>query len=169
MIGGEAWRGVPRPKERNLTVIRSFAMDKSLADRLEEEAHKRGLSVSRLVEMLLMHTLGMYADKSGAEGSLQSRSTQQASVEDPPAVDPLIEIDLDEISKSIAKLEDRLRKAETEKTTRERRKTEQAYLLGMWNDIKKRYVKIRRQAPKQKAMEISKKLAELKKRIDKLA
>ena len=30
---------MPRPKERNMTVIRSFAIEKSLADRLVEEAH----------------------------------------------------------------------------------------------------------------------------------
>jgi ribosomal protein S10 len=161
MIGREVWGEVPRPKERNLTVIRSFAIEKSLVDRLEEEAHRRGISVSKLVEMILMHTLGL-------ETSSNS-SARQVSVEDPPQVDPLVEIDLDEISKSIAKLEDRLRKAEMTRDKPELKKTEQAYLLGMWNDIKKRYVKIRRQAPKQKAAEISKKLAELKKRIDKLA
>jgi hypothetical protein len=165
MIGWGCGGGVPRLKERNLTVIRSFALEKSLVDRLEEEAHKRGLSVSRLVEMILMHSLGMQSSWE----PIQSGRGQQASVEDPPQVDPLVEIDIDEINKSLAKLEDKLKKAETTRSRSELRKTEQAYLIGMWNDIKKRYMKIRRQAPKQKTMEISKKLAELKKRIDKLA
>jgi predicted nucleic acid-binding Zn-ribbon protein len=156
---------MPRLKERDITVIRSFALEKSLVDRLEEEAHKRGMSVSKLVEMILMHSLGM---QSSGE-SIQSGRNQQASVEDPPQVDPLVEIDIDEINKSLSKLEDKLRKAETTRNRSELRKTEQAYLLGMWNDIKKRYMKIRRQIPKQKTIEISKKLAELKKRIDKLA
>lgn len=160
---------MPRAKERNLTVIRSFALEKSLVDRLEEEAHKRRISVSRFVEMILIHALSMQIDKHSDCGSTSTADTHQpVAVEDPP-VDPLVEIDLDEISKSIAKLEDKLRRAQTTVKRKEMRLTEQSLLLAMWNEIKKKYVRIRRQAPKHRAIEISRKLAELKKIIDKLA
>jgi chromosome segregation ATPase len=97
---------LPRPKERSTTVIRSFALEKSLVDRLEEEAHKRRVSVSKLVEMILMHALNMEA--SGED------PPNQVATEDPPSIDPVIKADIEDFEEELSKIESALTKIEGE-------------------------------------------------------
>jgi len=100
------WGRVPRPKERSTTVIRSFAMEKRLADRLEEEAHKRGVSVSKLVEMILMRALNMEV---GGEDPLS-----QAGAGDPPGIDPVVRADIEDFEEELARADSALASIERE-------------------------------------------------------
>jgi len=161
---------LPRPQILEDVKVVPIVFEKRLYQELTEIARARGISVSALIRQIAstyLSSIGKSQQVGGGSPS-NAEAQQQVAVEDPP-VDPLVEIDLDEISKSIAKLEDKLARVETEVKRKDMRQSEQAYLMGMWNDIKKKYMRIRRQAPKHRAMVISKKLAELKKRIDKLA
>jgi chromosome segregation ATPase len=97
---------VPRPKERSTTVIRSFALEKSLVDKLEEEAHKRRMSVSKLVEMILLQALNMEAG--GEDPPNQTRAG------DPSSIDPVIRADIEDFEEELSKLESTLTNIEGE-------------------------------------------------------
>ena len=97
---------MPRPKERSTTVIRSFAMEKRLADRLEEEAHRRGVSVSKLVEEILMQALNINVFERSNGGSGQAVAgdpPSQAGAGDPPGIDPVVRADIEDFEEELAR------------------------------------------------------------------
>ena len=58
---------MPRPRMRKETVVVSVAIERDLALRLKEEARRKGLSVSQLVESILSEALGRASESEVVE------------------------------------------------------------------------------------------------------
>jgi len=181
---------MPRPREREFTITHCFSMEKWLKDQLELEASEEGISMSRLVERILLD----YFERKTKERK------KNVAVADPPAdppsnarsmqeeIDPLVELELEELNQCIeqyekemasfesykkatiripkwltkAEIQSAYQKHEAEIQKRKRKLTEE------WNGLKERYEKLRKKLPKAKATEISRKLASMKKKLNAL-
>ena len=76
---------MPRPKTRELTVIKSFALEYSLVVKLEEMARKNNVSVSSFLERIISTYLNI---------DPQSKSNAQGNVKIDDDIDPLTALDL---------------------------------------------------------------------------
>jgi len=178
---------VPRPKEREFTITHCFSMEKWLKDQLELEANENGISMSKLVEKILLEYFERKTRK-------QEKNDGAADPpDDPPPVakekiegiDPLVELELEELTNWIRGFESGLADyQELKKNPPKRTKgmlqwefehAMQNYkadlrikkndLYSDWQIMRKKFEKIRRKIPKAKEQEISKKLADLKRKL----
>jgi hypothetical protein len=171
---------MPRPKTRELTVIKSFALEYSLYVELEEMARKNNVSVSSFLERII----STYLNNSNKIDPKFS----QCPVHDDD-IDPLTALDLQLLQDRIAKYERSIENFSNDKKnmlqwieqskdefTKKHRKEkyDQWYnktyknIYGTWFDLRDSFEKLRRKIPKEKAKQMSKKLAELKKKIENL-
>jgi hypothetical protein len=175
---------MPRPKERNLTVIKCFSIEYSIYTELEARAREHGVSISSLVERIISTYLGN-ANKIDPQGQRNA----QGNVKTDDDIDPLTEIDLQYLYERIGKYErslenfsienkkriDLVNRSNDEATKKYRQESYQNWynreynnLYDTWLDLRASFEKLRRKIPKSKAREISKRLAELKKKVDML-
>jgi len=171
---------MPRPKTRELTVIKCFSLEYSLYVELEEMARKNNVSVSSFLERIISTYLNIYP---------QSKSNAQGNVKIDDDIDPLTALDLQLLQDRIAKYERSIENFSNDKKnmlqwieqskdefTKKHRKEKynQWYnktynnIYGTWFDLRASFEKLRRKIPKEKAKQMSKKLAELKKKIEML-
>ena len=168
-----------RPKVLNNAKIVPIIFEGDLYEQLKLEASRMSISVSSLVRQIVSNYLN--SNISAGEGSPG----------DPPSddVDPLTELDLQYLQDRIARYERSLEKFSNDKknmldwvnqgkdefSKKNRKekydlwyKKEYNDLYNTWYNLRDRFERLRRKIPKPKAREISKKLADLKKKIDNL-
>jgi len=168
-----------RPKQLNNAKVVPLVLEGDLYEQLKLEASRMSISVSSLVRQIVMNYLNSY--KNAGEGSPGDPL--------PDDVDPLTELDLQYLMQRISRYEDYVdafakKKAKWEEWvnqgkdefSRKNRKEqfdkwynkEYSDLYDAWYNLRDRFERLRRKLPKQKAREISKKLAEIRKKIDNL-
>jgi len=175
---------MPRPKTRELTVIKCFSLEYSLYTELEERARENGVSISSYLERIISTYLGN-ANKIDPQG----QSSAQGNVKTDDDIDPLVALDLQFLQDRIARYERSLEKFSNDKKNMldwvnhgrdefSKKHREEKYnewynkehndLYNAWFDLRASFEKLRRKIPKSKTKELSKKLAELKKKVEML-
>jgi hypothetical protein len=168
-----------RPKQLNNAKVVPIIFEGDLYEQLKLESSRMSISVSSLVRQIVMHYLN------------SNISAKEGSPEDPPSdeMDPLTELDLQSLIQKINSYEKYIEKFAKDKASwiewinqskddfsRKNRqekydkwyKKEYNYVYEIWYSLRDKFERLRGKIPKAKAREISKKLADLKKKIDNL-
>jgi len=171
-----------RPRERNFTVIRSFSIDKTLSDKLDELAWISRTTASKLLEEILMRALNEPSVSTEASAS----AAQTATLATRFSVDPLTQMEIDEFTKDVNSFEaevDNLEKFKNsppviprwaDELTRKNAPIKHKFdvmhkkeaLIDEWSELRVKFDRLRRGFPEDKVVELGNKLVELKKRLE---
>ena len=167
-----------RRKIRNMTYIHSFCLERSLFEELQRRAQASGKSMSMYLEEILRKAFNMDPADPPADPPSNTKNTQEE-------IDPLVELELEELSEWIRGFEADLAEYQNMKKNPpkpskkmpewEAKNVMTKYkidlqdkknsLVSDWQFLKKKFEKLRRKIPKPKEQEISKKLADLKRKL----
>lgn len=168
---------MPRPKMRKETVIMTVSIERELALTLKRLAREYGVSVSQLVERLIIEALGPRA----SEPAKPQIPSDPLSPNDPP--DPLLQVEVEEFESKLSWLERRTAKLEEVvkavggkghfvRTGFEQSRQDLAgqvrSLIGEWHKQKGWFYRLKRDLPREKASGYSQRLAQLKRRLNAL-
>jgi hypothetical protein len=160
---------------RKETVIMTVSIERELALALKRLAHEYGISVSQLVERIIIEALGGSRAQEPAKPQIPSAPLS------PSEPDPLAQLEAEEFDAALAKLESEVAKLEeTVKAVAagghlvrtgfepHRRELRERVWNGIekWNRMKKWYHALKRDLPRDKVNIYSKRMAELKKRLN---
>ncbi|MCC6050614.1 MAG: hypothetical protein LM580_07895 [Thermofilum sp.] len=168
---------MPRPKMRKETVIMTVSIERELALTLKRLAHEYGISVSQLVERLIIEALG-------------SRALEQAKPQIPSdplshndSLDPLVQLEVEEFEAELSKLEKKVKRheevvnavagkghfARTGFEPHRQQLLDRTFkLINDWHKLKRWYYRLKRDLPENKVAECSRRIAQLKKRLNAL-
>ena len=168
-----------RRKIRNMTYIHSFAMDRSIFEELQRRAQASGMSMSMYLEEILRKAFNMDPEDPPADPPSDAKDPKGEEI------DPLVELELEELSewingfesdladyqemkKNPPKLDKKIPRWEAENAIAKYKyelQNKRNNLVSDWQFLKKKFERIRRKIPKAKEQEISKKLADLKRKL----
>jgi len=171
-----------RKKVRDMTYIHSFAMDRAIFEELQKRAQVAGVSMSSYLEQLLREAFS--AKTASADAPPQQPSLAAEPID--ALLDPLVEYELNEYVKRVESFEADVINLErfkntppnipkwadevTKKNIPIKHKFDVLHrkedLEEKWFELKAGYDRLKAELPRQKALEISSKLVELKKRIE---
>jgi len=169
---------MPRPRMRKETVIITVSIERELALKLKELAREYGISVSQLVERLIIEALGSRA--------LEPAKPQPPS--DPPSPssspDPLLQLEAEEFEAELRKMERKVGELEevvkavagngyfarTGFEPHRRQLVDKTFkLIEKWHEQKRWLYRLKRDLlPREKALEYSRRMVDLKKRLNAL-
>jgi hypothetical protein len=160
---------------RKETVIISISIERELALKLKLLAREYGVSTSQLVERLIIEALGPAALE---RASIQIPSDPLSLSESP---DPLVQLEAEEFDAALAKLESETAKLEeTVKAVaagghfvrtgfephRQELRERVWNAIEKWNKMKKWYRALKRDLPRDRASEYSRRLVQVKRRLN---
>jgi len=166
---------MPRPAKRRQTVIVTVAMELELAHKLSALAREYGVSRSELIERLILEALGSRA----LESAKPRIPSDPPSPSEPP--DPLTQLEAEEFDAALAKLESETAKLEeTVKAVaagghlvrtgfephRQELRERVWNAIEKWNKMKKWYRALKRDLPRDRASEYSRRLVQVKRRLN---
>lgn len=88
---------MPRPRVLEMGRVITIYLDNWICEQLREEALKKGESISALIREIVIEHLG----KSKKPGD----QPDQPAGEDPPSVDPVVMLDIEELEEEVSKIE----------------------------------------------------------------
>ena len=168
-----------RRKIRNMTYIHSFCLERSLFEELQKRAQASGKSMSMYLEEILRKAFNMDPEDPPADPPSVAKSKQEE-------IDPLVELELEDFFNQLSNFEGKVTELEKNKVNllnwvnqavdeATRRLRHEKYmniyvqkkvrLENEWFELKHNYEKLRKRVPKERAKEISKKLADLKRKL----
>ena len=165
-----------------MTYIHSFAMDRAIFEELQRRAQAAGVSMSAYLEQILREAFNAKTTSADAP----PEEPPQDAVPIDALLDPLVEYELNEYVKRVEGLEadvinlERLKNTPpnipkwADEVTKKNIPIKQKFdvlhrkesLDEQWLKLKADYDRLRAELPRQKALEISSKLVELKKRLE---
>jgi len=166
---------MPRPSKRKQTVVVAVAMEAELARELSRLAKEYGISRSELIERLIIEALGPRSlDK--VEPQIPADPPSRS---DPP--DPLTQLEVEEFEGVLKRMESEV--AELEEVVKavagkghfvrtgfephRRQLLDKAFkLVGDWHEKKRWFYRLKRDLPSERAAELSRRMVELKKRLN---
>ena len=166
---------MPRPAKRRQTVIVTVAMEEELARKLSALAREYGISRSELIERLILEALGSRS----SELAKPQIPSDPLSPSEPP--DPLAQLEAEEFDTALAKLESETAKLEeTVKAVaagghfvktgfephRQQLRERVWNSIEKWNKMKKWYRALKRDLPRDRASEYSRRLVQVKRRLN---
>jgi hypothetical protein len=152
-------------------------MEAELARKLSALAREYGISRSELIERLILEALGSRA----LESAKPQIPSDPLSPSDPP--DPLMQLEVEEFEGALAELESKVaRLEETVKAVaaggrfvrtgfephRQELRERVWNTIEKWNKMKKWYRALKRDLPRERVEEFSRKMADLKRRLNAL-
>jgi hypothetical protein len=162
---------------RKETVIMTVSIERELALALKKLARERGVSTSQLVERLIIEALG-------------SRALEQAKPQIPSdplspsegQQDPLLQLEVEEFESKLSRMERRAGELEQVVNAvakghyvrtgfephREQLLNRAFKLIKDWHEQRRWLYRLRRDLPRERASEFSRRMAELKKRLNAL-
>jgi hypothetical protein len=174
---------MPRPAKRKQTVIVAVAMEAELVRRLTLLAREYGISRSELIERLILEALGSRALEQAKpqipSDPLSPELINNEQAGDPP--DPLVQLETEEFEAELSKLEGRVRELEevvnavagkgyfarTGFEPHRQQLVDKAFkLVEKWHEQKRWFYRLRRDLPRERASEFSRRLAQLKRRLN---
>ena len=165
---------MPRPKVLKNAKVVPIVFEAELYEKLVVAARSRGLSVSAFVRMLVERELG-------APQRLETALSGAQPVADPP--DPLLDLETEELSARLSQLEGGISQLE-ESVKRiaalgygfhpslaphAEELTRMAYrFLDRWHELKGWFFRLKGDLPRDKAGDLSRRLAQAKKRLNEI-
>jgi hypothetical protein len=168
---------MPRPAKRKQTVIVAVAMEAELVHKLTLLAREYGISRSELIERLIIEALGSRV----LEQAKPQIPSDPLSHNDP--LDPLVQLEVEEFEAELSKLEGKVGKLEEVVNAvagkghfvktgfephRQQLLDRTFNLINDWHKLKRWYYRLKRDLPENKVAECSLRIAQLKKRLNRL-
>jgi hypothetical protein len=165
---------MPRPRVLREPRVVPIVFEAELYRKLEAAAKARGLSVSAFVRMLVEREL-----RSMQQPERVQVPADPLSPSDPP--DPLLQLEAQEFEAELSKMERRVRELEevtnavagkghlarTGFEPHRQKLLDRAFkLVEKWHEQKRWFYRLRRDLPREKAAEFSRRMADLKKRLN---
>jgi hypothetical protein len=165
---------MPRPKVLKNAKVVPIVFEAELYEKLAAAARSRGLSVSALIRMLVARELGALQRSEAAALEAQPAA-------DPP--DPLLELEAEELSARLSQLEEGISRLEESA----KRVAALGYglrpslaphaeelartawrLLDRWHELKGWFFRLKGDLPRDKAGDLSRRLAQAKRRLNEI-
>ena len=165
---------MPRPRVLREPRVVPIVFEAELYRKLEAAARARGLSVSAFIRMLVEREL-----RSMQQPEQVQIPSDPLSHNDPP--DPLAQLEAEEFEMELSKLEGRVRElaevvnavagkgyfARTGFEPHRQQLIDKAFkLLEKWHEQRRWFYRLKRDLPREKASEFSRRMAELKRRLN---
>jgi hypothetical protein len=166
---------MPRPAKRKQTVIVAVAMEAELVRKLTLLAREYGISRSELIERLVLEALGPRA----LEQAKPQIPSDPLSRNDPP--DPLAQLEAEEFEAALKRMESEVAKLEEVVSAvagkgcfagtgfephRQQLAGKAFKLVERWHEQKRWFYRLKRDLPRERASEFSRRLAQLKRRLN---
>jgi predicted CopG family antitoxin len=170
-----------RPKQLNNPRVVSIIFEGDIYEELKRIAERQNTSVSSLIRQLVLQHYFNASDPNSGDPADPPSNTKNTQEE----IDPLVELELEELSEWIRGFESDLAEYQNMKKNPpkpskkmpewEAKNVMTKYKIDLqdkknslvtdWQFLKKKFEKLRRKIPKPKEQEISKKLADLKRKL----
>jgi phage-related protein len=169
-----------RRKIRNMTYIHSFCLERSLFEELQRRAQASGKSMSMYLEEILRKAFNMDPEDPLADPPPVAKEQKEEEI------DPLVELELEDFFNQLSIFEGKVSELEKNKVNllnwvnqavdeSTRRLRHEKYmniyvqkkvrLENEWFELKHSFEKLKKSVPKERAKEISKRLADLKRKL----
>jgi predicted RNase H-like nuclease (RuvC/YqgF family) len=166
---------------RKETVIMTVSIERELALTLKRLAREYGISVSQLVERLIIEALGSRASEP-AKPQIPSDPLSPSEAVESGQQDPLLQLEVEEFESKLSRMERKAEELEQvvsavakghfvrtgfEPHTQALRNRVFS-LIDEWHEQKRWFYRLKRDLSREKASEFSRRLAQLKKRLNAL-
>jgi predicted RNase H-like nuclease (RuvC/YqgF family) len=170
---------MPRPAKRKQTVIVTVAMELELARKLSALAREYGVSRSELIERLIIEALGPRALEP-AKPQIPSDPLSPSETAEGGQQDPLLQLEVEEFESKLSRLERKVGELEQVvgavakghfvrtgfEPHREQLLNRAFKLIKDWHEQRRWLYRLKRDLPREKASEFSRRMADLKKRLN---